>query len=116
MVTRVVAEFEEPELAEIALNRIKESVRDVYSTNMIYNKKSDRAERLRNGTVYTLIPTVNTVHSTHFMTAVMESPACEDVIPEPARSRKTTIYVVCEKSTIGNVTSILNSMGAMNIH
>ena len=113
MVTRVSAEFEEPELAEIAMKRIRENIKGVYSTSMIYNRTSDKAEKLKHGTLYTIIPTAVTTHN--YMTAVMESPASRDVIPEPQRSRKTSVYVVCESASVPNVSAVLNSMGALNI-
>ena len=113
MVTRVSAEFEEPELAELAMKRIREKIRGVYSTSMIYNRSSDKARKLQNGTLYTIIPTAVTTHN--YMTAVIESPASRDVIPEPQRSRKTSVYIVCESASVNNVSSVLNSMGALNI-
>lgn len=115
MVLRVSAEFESPELAEIALKRIKESTGDVYSTGLMYNKISDRAEMLRHGSIYTLIPTVSTVHSCNYLTAVMEHPASEDIIPEPSRRRNTQIYVICDSEKSENVSGLLNAMGALNI-
>lgn len=113
MVTRVTAEFEAPESAELALKKIRESVRGVYSTNFVYNRISDRAERLRNGTVFTVMPAA--VTSQNYMTAVMESPSTEDVIPEPSRSRKTTVFIVCDGSGTHEINSILTSMGGSNI-
>ncbi len=113
MVTRVSAEFEEPELAELAMKKIRDSIKGVYSTSMIYNRNSDKARKLQNGTLYTIIPTAVTTHN--YMTAVIESPASRDVIPEPHRSRKTSVYIVCESASVSNVSSVLNSMGALNI-
>lgn len=113
MVTRVTAEFESPEMAEMCLGRITRGVKGVYSTNMIYDRKSDKAERMHNGTLYTLIPTAVTTHN--YMTAMIESPASEDVIPEPSRNRKTTVYIVCDSDSKSRISSVLNSMGALKI-
>lgn len=112
--TRISAEFETPDMAEIALKKIKDTVPGIYSTNMIYNKISDRAMELRNGSVYTIIPTAVTTHT--YLTAVIESPASEDVIVEPLRSRKTIIYVICEPESVNNVSSILNALGGLKIN
>lgn len=112
--TRISAEFETPDMAEIALKRIKDTVPGVYSTNMIYNKTSDKAMKLRNGSLYTIIPTAVTTHN--YLTAVIESPASEDVINEPLRSRKTSIYVICEPESVNNISSLLNAMGGLKIH
>lgn len=113
MVTRVTAEFETPESAELALKRIRESVRGVYSTNFMYNRISNKAEKLTGGTRYTILPTGLTTHN--YMTAVLESPTSRDVIPEPARSRKTTVYIVCDGSGAHEINSILTAMGGSNI-
>lgn len=113
MITRVSAEFETPDMAEIALKKIKETVPGIHSTNMIYNKTSDLALKLRNGNIYTIIPTAVTTHT--YLTAVMESPASEDVIQEPLRSRKTIIYVICESEGVNHIRSLLSAMGALKI-
>ncbi|MBQ8296182.1 MAG: hypothetical protein IJX77_00185 [Ruminococcus sp.] len=111
--TRISAEFETPDLAEIALKRIRDTVQGVYSTNIMYNKTSERAVRLRSGSIYTIIPTAVTTHT--YLTAVMESPASEDVIKEPYRSRKTYLYVICEPESVQNVKAILSAMGGLRI-
>jgi hypothetical protein len=113
MMTRIYAEFEAPELAELALKRVRDSVPGIFSTNMMYNKAADRALKLRGGNIYTIIPTAVTTHN--YLTAVMESPASEDVIEEPYRSRKTKIYVICDPDSIQNVKSILSAMGGLEI-
>lgn len=114
MVTRVTAEFEAPEMAESALKKIRENVRGVYSTNFVYNRRSNEAERLRGATIYTILPTA--VTRPNYLTATLESPASEDVIPEPARSKKTTVFIVCDGSGIHQINSILTSMGGSNIY
>lgn len=114
MISRVTAEFESPELAELAMKRVKESVDYVYSAKMIYNKISDRAMKLSRGKAFSVIPTYFNTH-TNFLTAVMESPASKDIIPEPARNRKTYACIVCGSAAVDNVISVLNAMGGMNI-
>ena len=114
MVTRVTAEFTTPEEAEFALKKIRENVRGVYSTNFVYNRDSDKAEKLRSGTIYTVLPTAAV--SSNYLTMVMESPASKDVIPEPSRSRKTTVFIVCDGNGIDEISSYLSSSGGININ
>lgn len=114
MVTRVTAEFEDLESAELALKKVREKVRGVYSTNFLYNRGANKAEKLRGGTIYTILPAAVTAQS--YLTAVMESPASRDVIPEPSRSRKTTVFIVCDGSGTHEIDKILTSMGGSNIY
>jgi hypothetical protein len=114
MLSRVTAEFETPELAEYAMKRIRESVDYVYSAKMIYNRFSERAERLGRSTTFTVIPTYYNTH-TNFLTSVIESPASKDIIPEPARNRKTTTCIICGSAAVDNVIAFLNAMGGLNI-
>lgn len=114
MVTRVTAEFEVPESAELALKKVRENVRGVYSTNYVYNRNSNKAEKLRSGTIYTVMPTAATTYN--YLTAVLESPASKDIIPEPSQSRKTTVFIVCDGSGTHEINSILTSMGGSNIY
>lgn len=113
MISRVSAIFEAPELAEASLHRIKESISGIHRTGLIYNKTAEKAMKLRNGTLYTIIPTAVTTFN--YITAVVESPASEDVIPEPARRRTTKAYVICDSDSTENVRSVLNAMGGLNV-
>lgn len=113
MVTRITAEFESPESAELALKRIRENIRGVYSTSYVYNKQSDKAERIRGKDIYTIMPTA--VVTQNYLTGVIDSPASIDSIPEPSRSRKTTVFIVCDGSGTGEISSVLSNSGAVNI-
>jgi len=114
MINRIYAEFETPELAELALMRVREKVGNVFSSGLMYDKRSDRAVKLRNGTIYTVIPTAVTTHN--YITVTMESPASEDVIAEPARSRKTKLYVICDASAEAQIRAVFSSLGGLDIH
>ncbi len=113
MIARISAEFETPELAELAVKKVREKVGSVYSSGLMYNRRSDEAVKLRGGCIYTVIPTAVTTHN--YITAVMESPASEDVIPEPSRRRNTRIYVICEKSQTSAVKAVFNAMGGLSV-
>ncbi len=110
---RISAEFESPELAELAVKRVKESVKGYQSSSLTYNKMSDKAAKLRSGNIYTVIPTA--VTSQIYLTAVMEFPASEDIIEEPMRSRRTHVSIYCEDESRADVRAILNAMGGMGI-
>lgn len=114
--TVISAEFESPELAELALGRIKSTVSGVHSVRLNYNRISDRAERLRGGEHYTIIPVISTVHSYNFFTAVLEQPASEGVIPEPSRSRSARLSLICEDSGAAQIKSLLHALGAYNVY
>lgn len=113
MVSRVSAEFETSELAELALKRSRESVGGIYSSGVVYDRRSDKALKLRNGTIYTVIPTAVTSHN--YITAVMESPAAESIIPEPSRRRRAQVYVICDSGSTAGVKAVFNSLGGLNI-
>lgn len=111
MVTRITAEFEAPEYAEAALGRIRSSVRGVYSTSFVYDRISDKAERLSRGTRYSNFRTAVTTFNC--LSAVLESPASGDVIPKPRR--RTTVFIVCDGSCTREISSILTAMGGSSI-
>lgn len=113
MITRISSEFESPELAELAIKRVKDSVKEIYSATIIYNKTSDKSVKLRNGTIYTIIPTAVTTHN--YITAVIESSASEDIIVEPQRNRRTTAYIICDSESVSNISAVLNAMGGLKI-
>ena len=113
MISRVSAEFESPELAELALNKVRERVSEIYSSGLMYNRISDRALSLRNGSIYTVIPTAVTTHN--YITAVIESPSTEDVIPEPSRRRNTKLYVICSSDKASEVSGIFTALGGLGV-
>ena len=114
MLSRVTAEFETPELAELALKRARESSKDLYSTEIMYNKRSERAAKLSGGTHFTVLPMAPTAYN--YVTAVMESPIDESSVLEPMRRRTAHACIVCSENAVSNVTALLNAMGALNIH
>lgn len=113
MVSRISAEFETSEIAELALKRARENVGEIYSSGIVYDKMSDKAMKLRNGTIYTVIPTAVTAHN--YVTAVIESDADESVFPEPLRRRRAQIYVICSSESVKGIRSVFNSLGGLNI-
>ena len=113
MMSRVSAEFESPDLAESALMRVRSSVSGVYRTGVIYDKRSEKAERLRNGSIYTVIPTAVTAYN--YFTAVTESPASVDVVPEPQRRRTARAFAICDAASAGKVSALLSALGGVSI-
>lgn len=113
MVTRVTAEFESPELADIAISRIRQNVKGFCSASTSYSREAVMAERLRHGNVYTILPAAVTSHN--YVTGVMEYPASEDIIPEPYRRTGTAVTVICEESAVKNIRSALISSGALSV-
>ena len=114
MIYRVTAKFETPDLAELAIKRVKESVQSVYSANMVYNKMAERAKNSSRRGSFSIIPTYYNTH-TNFLTAVMETPAFSDTMPEPVRNTQTSACIVCESAAVDNVIAILNAMGGLEI-
>ena len=113
MIARVSADFETPELAELAIGKVRGKVGSIYSSGLMYNRRSDEAVKLAGGCIYTVIPTAVTTHN--YITAVMESPASADLVPEPSRSRKAHIYVICDKSDVPAVRAVFNSLGGLSV-
>ncbi|MBQ6180142.1 MAG: hypothetical protein IJK31_00455 [Ruminococcus sp.] len=113
MMSRISAEFESPDMAEAALSRISKDVTGIYRTGVIYNKISDKAQKLHNGSIFTIIPTAVTTYN--YYTASIESPASEDVIPEPHRSRTARGFVICDAASAGKVCSLFYSLGGSKI-
>ncbi len=114
MLSRVSAEFETPDLAEAAVRKVKERCSTVHSAGIISSRTAEKASHLNSGTVYTVIPTAVTSHN--YYTSVLESPAAADVVPEPKRSRKASMYIVCDSMDINNVCAVLNAMGGSKLH
>ena len=114
MIYRVTAKFETPDLAELAIKRVKESVHTVYSTNLIYNKMAERAKNSNRRASFSIIPIYNNTH-TNFLTAVIETPAFSDITPEPVRNTQTSACIVCESTAVDNVIAIFNAMGGLEI-
>lgn len=116
MISRITAEFETPELAELALKRAKEKTDGIFKSGMIYSRVSERNTVLRSGEHISVIPTAANLPSyQNFMTASMDSPTSKDSVPEPSRNRKTRIYVICSAESCGEICSILGSLGGLRI-
>jgi hypothetical protein len=108
MISRVIAEFEAPEMAETALRRIKESVEYVYSGNIMYPRSVVRKHFLSRGTNYAVVPN-------SFTSSVADSET-ELSRPSSGRQKNTTACVICGSGAVENVMAVLNAMGGLNIH
>mgnify|MGYP003292008294 CR=1 FL=1 len=111
MISRVTAEFESPDLAELAVKRIKESVNGIYSGSII---RSTNYHSRKNHEHSSVIPTAFNNY-TNFMTAVMESPFSDDSIPEPYKRQNTSACIVCGSGAVDNVIAVMNSLGGLDV-
>jgi hypothetical protein len=114
MISRVTADFESPELAHVALKRVRESVEYVYSAKMMYHRISENAIRTSRSSAFSLIPVYNNSHN-NYLTNVIGSPVSEDISVFHRKNRTTTACIVCGSAAVDNVISVLNAMGATNI-
>ena len=113
MLTRVSAEFENIDMAELAARRLKESVSGVLRTGCLYDRRAERSKIYDNKSHYTLLPMALTTFN--YYTAVVEYRVSESFGKEPYQNRKTQLYVVCEENSAANVKSLLNALGGLNI-
>lgn len=114
MIKRVNAEFENTDLAELALKRARESISDVFAAEIMCSKQAKRAERLQGATHYTVMPMAPTAQN--YITAVMETPIDLNSVPEPLRRTTARACIVCSENAVRNVSSLLGAMGGLNIH
>lgn len=108
MISRVIAEFESPELAEMAVRRVKESVEYVYSGSIMYPQSVVKNHFLSRGANHAVIPN-------SFSNSVSVSDT-EQTYAHSARRKNTTACVICGSGAVENVISTMNAMGGLNIH
>ena len=105
MISRVIAEFESSDLAELAVKRVKESVEYVYSGNIMYSSKTVRAHLFERGANHAVVPV-----------SYSNSISSDENTEQHFRRRKnTTACVICGSAAVENVISMLNAMGGINI-
>ncbi|MBR5683725.1 MAG: hypothetical protein IKW96_10735 [Ruminococcus sp.] len=114
MISRVTADFESPELAHMAVKRLRESVEYVYSAKMMYHRIGKNQARTSRSSAFSLIPAYYNSHS-NYLTDVISSPVSEDISVSRRRNRTTTACIVCGSAAVDNVISVLNAMGGSNI-
>lgn len=114
MISRVTAEFDSPELADIAMKRVRESVEYVYSAKLMYDRITDNPLRKSRHSAFSLISAYYSSH-TNCLTDVLGSPASEELIPAGRKNLTTTACIVCGSAAVDNVISVLNAMGGSNI-
>lgn len=114
MISRVTADFESPELADLAMKRVRESVEYVYSAKMMYHRIGDNHIRPSRSSAFSLIPTYYNLHS-NYLTDVIGSPASDEIIPHKTEKSPATACIVCGSAAVDNVISVLNAMGGSNI-
>ena len=114
MISRVTADFENPELAELAMAKVRESVQFVYSAKMMYNRISDGPVKKSRGSAFSLIPAYYSTHSNQ-LTDVIGEPASNELIPHTHKRAVTTACIVCGSAAVDDIISVLNAMGGTNI-
>lgn len=107
MISRVIAEFSSPELAETAVSRIKESVDYVYSGNIMYSRSSVKRHFLSRGTNYAVLS------NSYRNSAASE--LNEEQIQFGVKRKNTTACIICGSGAVENVVSVINAMGGTNI-
>lgn len=113
MLTRVSADFENTDMAELAARRLKESISGVLRTGYLFDRRAERLGNYVNKKHYTLLPMALTTFN--YFTAVIESQVSENSVKEPYLRRNTTLYVICEEENEANVRSVLNALGGINV-
>lgn len=114
MLSRVTAEFDSSELANIAMKRVKESVEYVYSAKFMYDRLTVNTARKNYNSAFSLIPTYYSSHNNE-LTDVSGPPASDEAIPVHRKRHVTTACIVCGSAAVDNVISVLSAMGGSNI-
>ena len=114
MISRVTADFSTPELAGLAMQRVRESVEYVYSAKVMYNRLPANAALHRRSSPFPLIPAYYNSHN-NYLTSVMDSPVSDGMMPSGRNYQKATACIVCGSAAVDNVISVLNAMGGSNI-
>ena len=106
MISRVIAEFESPELAETAVQRVRESVVYVYSGNIMYPPETVKGHFLSRGENHAVLPVSysNSIGTNG------------NTVGQVVRRKNTTACVICGSGAVENVMAMMNAMGGMNIH
>ncbi|MDE7122630.1 MAG: hypothetical protein K2O42_10795 [Oscillospiraceae bacterium] len=108
---RISAEFSSQDLAELAAGRIRRSVRDIRKLSVRNLGKA--VPSMQGKQRYTLLPA--NLRMENYMTAVMISDLSDSVLPEYYYRKNAELSVICNVDTAGNVSALMQSMGAMNI-
>ena len=110
MISRVTAEFETAEMAEYAMNRVRETVQYVYSAKMI----QDKAQSISRNNAFSIVPTYYNTHS-NVLTSIMDTPVSYESVHMQTPKRKAYSCIICGSAAVDNVIALLNALGGTNI-
>lgn len=103
MVTSITADFHEPGMGSLAVDRIRSRIPGVYSA-VLRTHGGVAAHRS-----VSVVPAFANNFSMNFMTATLPETG-DSFLPSGGRA-----YIVCDGSRIDEINSVLNSLGGVNI-
>ena len=109
--SRVYAEYDSVEMAELAAGRIRRNVRGIRRMT-IYRLSRNRQPvggRIR----FTMLPA--NLRMTNYATDVMYSEISTRAIPEPYFRQETELMILCEERAVKRIVSLLHATGAMRV-
>lgn len=109
---RITGEFSSQDLAELAAGRIRRSVRDV--RKLAIRNLGKAVPSMQGKQRYTLLPA--NLRMENYLTAVMITDLSDSVLPEYYYRKSAELTVVCNTETAGNVSALMQSMGAIHMH
>ncbi len=108
---RVHGEFESEEMAELAAGRIRRNVRGI--RRITVHPLGHAVPAARGRERFTMLPA--NLRMMNYATDVMYSDISKDTVPEPMRRKSTELLVICDALYSGNVSAIMQSMGAVRM-
>ncbi|MBP5432823.1 hypothetical protein [Ruminococcus sp.] len=114
MISRVTADFENIELAELALKRVRDSVGYVYSAKMMYKTSPDVMLKRSGRSAFSLYPTYYN-SNINYLKDVIGSSASDEPVTRSKTKYRITTCIVCGSAAVDNVISVLCAMGGTNI-
>ncbi|MDE5753671.1 MAG: hypothetical protein K2H89_03905 [Oscillospiraceae bacterium] len=108
---RITAEFGSQDLAELAGGRIRRTIRNIRKLSIRNLGKA--VPSMQGKQRYTLLPA--NLRMENYMTAVMITDLSDSILPEYYYRKSAELSIVCDADSLGDVSAIMQSMGAVNI-
>ena len=109
---KLTGEFSSEELAELAGGRIRRTIRNIRRLSI--RKLGKAMPSMQGKQKYTMLPA--NLRMENYMTAVMISDLSNSIFPEFYYKKTAELAVVCDVDSVSNVSAIMQSLGAINIH